>query len=200
MRNEISKTSSLLRLDEVAEIRKPPGRYKTIYVDDKDYGVRLLSGRQIAQTRPIGLKYMSPKAFQDPDEYRIRNDWVLMTADGRAEESLADVALISHDRHGWMASGHVYRLLAKKGVPPGLLYLLCSCWATQILLKSMATGSVVDALNIEDVRKVEIAYISDANVIPLANDVYAAWGEFAKATKLEDDAVSNLEDALWHRV
>ena len=38
------------RLDALATVIKPPGRYKTLYVDDEAFGIKLLSGRQIARS------------------------------------------------------------------------------------------------------------------------------------------------------
>jgi hypothetical protein len=180
----------------LAEVIKPAGRYKTLYVDDKKYGTKLLSGRQIAQMRPIGLKLMSPAAWKSPQDYVLEAGMVLLTADGRAEENLADCALVRRDRAGWAASGHVHRLRPRSGINPGLLYLACSCKLTQSLLKSFATGSVVDALSAPDVESVTVPYPRTRKANELGDAAIAAWDLFSEAVELEDAATAALEKEL----
>ncbi len=175
---------------------KPPGRYKTLYVEEEDFGLKLMSGRNLAQFRPIGLKVMSKEAWSDPEAYIIRRDMVLLTADGRAEENLADCALVRTDRDGWAASGHIHRLVPKAGVHPGLLYLACSCDPVQKLLKGLATGSVVDALSEADVSRVVVPYPLSGRGKRLGDDALRAWDGFSQATELEDAAITELTTEL----
>lgn len=88
-------------LSEIAEVFKPASRYKTNYVDDPRYGVAMMNGRQISQYRAIALRWMSLSAFKNPDQFRLKEGTTLLTADGRAEENLADCALVTSDRSGW---------------------------------------------------------------------------------------------------
>src|SRR5207248_8437845 len=74
-------------IGDLADVAKPAGRYTTNYVADESFGLRLLSGRQIAQYKPIAMKIMSPTAWDNPDEYLLKKDMVLLTADGRAVEN-----------------------------------------------------------------------------------------------------------------
>ena len=94
-------------------------------------------------------------------DYVLSEGMILLTADGRAEENLADCAMIRRDRVGWAASGHVHRLMSKARTHPGLLYLACSCKVVQELFKSMATGSVVDALSVPDLGAVVVPFPDD---------------------------------------
>lgn len=180
-------------IGDMAFVSKPPGRYRTLYVEDESFGVKLMSGRQVAQFRPIGLKVMGRGAWKRPEDYFIRENMILMTADGRAEENLGDCALVKQDRAGWAASGHVHRLFPKPGVRAGLLYLACTCKPVQEIVKSLATGSVVDALSVEDVRSVPVPPISSPAAEDLASAAESAWGKFAAATESEDLAIRELE-------
>jgi hypothetical protein len=121
-----------------------------------------------------------------------------MTADGRAEENLADCALVKADRAGWAASGHVHRLIAKPKVSPGLLYLACTNEVVQKLLKSRATGSVVDALSDLDVRSTPIPYPGNPEGLSLGKRADDAWASFSRATDLENAAISALEAEFTH--
>ncbi len=195
-RNRIQATGFARRLVDIAKVHKPPGRYKTVYVAEEQHGLRLLSGRQIAQYRPIALKIISPRALPKPSNYLLESGMVLLTADGRAEENLADCVLVLQDRTGWTASGHVHRLIPRKGVHSGLLYLACSCRPTQDLLKSLATGSVVDALSQDDVASMVVPYPEDKRGLEMGKEALAAWQTFVRASEAEDEAISALEAEL----
>jgi hypothetical protein len=195
-RDFIGHTGFGTTIADIATVIKPPGRYKTLYVDDEEFGINLLSGRQVAQFRPIAMKAMSRRAWKRPEAYQISEGMVLMTADGRAEDNLADCAMVKSDRVGWAASGHVHRLLPKPGIDPGLLYLACSCGPVQKLLKSLSTGSVVDALSDVDVRSVPVPYPTSTEGLALGDAADKAWAKFARATEIEDAAIRALETEL----
>jgi hypothetical protein len=68
---------------------------------------------------------MSAKAFDDASRYELRQGWIIYAADGRAEEGLGLPALVTSNRDGWLASGHVGRIIPKEGVSSGWLWLAC---------------------------------------------------------------------------
>lgn len=180
-------------LSDIAEVFKPASRYKTNYVDDPQYGVAMMNGRQISQYRAIALRWMSLSAFKDPDQFRLKTGTTLLTADGRAEENLADCVFVTADRAGWAASGHVHRVTPRDGVNAGLVYLACSCAPVQAQLKALATGSVVDALSDTDVASVTVPYADSAAAIKLGTAAEQAWQLFADAATAEDKATAALE-------
>lgn len=180
-------------LSEIATVSKPASRYKTNYVDDPQYGVAMMNGRQIAQYRAIALRWMSLSAFKNPDQFRLQPGTTLLTADGRAEENLADCALVTADRAGWAASGHVHRVAPRAGVNAGLVYLACSCAPVQAQLKALATGSVVDALSDDDVASVIVPYEDSAAALKIGKAAEQAWQHFADAATAEEAAIAALE-------
>jgi hypothetical protein len=180
-------------LSEIANVFKPFGRYKTNYVEDERYGVRMMNGRQISQYRPIALRLMSMSAFKDPSSFQLTAGTTLLTSDGRAEENLADCALVAKDRAGWAASGHVHRVSPLRGVHPGLVYLACSCAPVQAQLKALASGSVVDALSESDVSSVVVPYDDSSAARNFGDAAVLAWDLFAEASAAEDEAIRILE-------
>ena len=50
-------------LGGVAKALKPPGRYKTVYVD-RVYGLPILSGGQLLQIRPLNLRFMATRGVR----------------------------------------------------------------------------------------------------------------------------------------
>lgn len=184
------------QLGAIAEIRKPSGRYKTTYVDDEQFGVRMMNGRQIAQYKPIALKLMNLSGFKDPAQFQIDPGTTLLTADGRAEENLADCVLVTDDRAGWAASGHVHRVVPREGIHPGLVYLGCSSPPVQAQLKALATGSVVDALSEDDVASVAVPYEKSEAATQIGDRAVRSWELFCSASRLEEEAIKRLEEAL----
>jgi len=182
-------------ITDLASTSRPPARYRTQYVKDQEFGVPILSGRQLVQFRPVGLRFMT-KAFPGLNKYLLDPNTLAMTADGRAGDNLADCSLIREDRAGWAASGHIIRLHPRKGVNPGLLYLACTSFPVQAQLKALATGSVVDALSESDVGSVIVPYPTGRLAEDLGNAVINAWDNFAVATTIENQAIAILEQEL----
>lgn len=180
-------------LSDIATVFKPASRYKTNYVDDPQYGVAMMNGRQISQYRAIALRWMSLSAFKNPDQFRLQPGTTLLTADGRAEENLADCALVTQDRAGWGASGHVHRVTPRAGINAGLVYLACSCAPVQAQLKALSTGSVVDALSDVDVASVTVPFEDSTASLKLGKAAELAWQHFADAATAEETAISALE-------
>ncbi len=185
-----------VRLDTIADVGKPASRYKTNYVQDAQHGIALMNGRQIAQYRPIALKLMNLTAFKDANAFKLTKGTTLVTADGRAEENLADCAMVTEERVGWGASGHVHRVVPKDGVAPGSVYLACASPAVQAQLKAFASGSVVDALSDDDLKSVCVPYATTPESTALASAAERAWSLFGEAYTLEEEAKSLLESAL----
>ncbi len=195
--NELGRTCELRQLGDIADITRPPGRYKTLYVTDNRYGLPLLSTRHMAQFRPVGLKYISPLAFRTPEEYLVRAGCILMAADGRAEENLGDCVLLGQDRDGWAASGHVIRVKPRADIHPGILYLSLVCEPIRAIIKSLATGSVVDAISEMELATVYVPYLPLHEARQIGDQVVGAWEEFAQAKAVEDAAIAIFEDALF---
>lgn len=179
---------------EIADVVRPPGRYRTLYVQDESFGLKLLSGRQIAQYKPIAMKIMSRGAWDNPEEYLVLPNMIVLAADGRAEENLADCAMIRDDRAGHAASGHVIRLVPKPNVSAGSIYLASACKIVQSLFKSLATGSVVDALSKRDVEKTIVLHPNDEQGRALSKRAISAWDLFAEANLAEKRATDALDE------
>ena len=178
-------------VSDVAKVVKPQGRYKTNYVDE-EYGRPLLSGGYLLQEQPVNLKYMAPRAFKDVRAYELKEGWIAYPADGRAEQALGTPVLITARREGWLASGHVGRVIPNEGVDSGWLYLALSTWLAQTQIKSKCSGSVVDSTFPWDMEGV---------VLPPPDGVDGAmvreaWSMFDTAEAAENEAVAIIERAL----
>lgn len=177
-------------LRDVADVSKPSGRYKAFYVAP-DHGRPLLSGRQVLQYQPINLHHISPRSL-DPSRYQLEHPWLAMQADGRSEERLGVPVMIEPGRAGWLASGHVARIIPREGVHPGWLYAAVATYHVQSQIKALACGSVVDALYEPDLEHVVLPPPGVVN----GDEVILAWNKFTQATHAECNAVRLIEDGL----
>lgn len=177
---------------EVADVLKPARRYKTNYISE-EYGLPILSGTQLLQVYPINLRYISPSALSEPSEYALKAGWLAYQADGRAEETLGLPVMITSDRDGWLASGHVGRLVAKAQINPGWLYLATRSLFAQLQIKSRASGSVVDSTFPRDMESV---ILPPPSVSFSEDKVTSLWELFAEANRLESKACLLIEDRL----
>ncbi len=179
------------RLIDVAEVLKPAGRYKTFYVG-RDFGSPMLSGRQVLQAHTVNLQYLSPRSIGSPRKYILDSGWIAFQADGRAEERLGVPAMVTPDRAGWMASGHIGRLVPRSGVDAGWLYAAFATPQVQAQVKALACGSVVDALYPEDLAAVVLPAAGDLDTSKVSN----AWRSFAAAQAQQDAAISRVEATI----
>jgi hypothetical protein len=175
-----------------ATVLKPPGRYKTYYVAP-DHGRPILSGAQILQCKPINLRFISERSFKDASDYQLRRGWIAYQADGRSEEALGIPILVTSDRDGWLASGHVGRLVPTNPEDSGWLYLAARTWCALIQVKALASGSVVDATFPADMNSV---VLPPKTGIVNSAEIREMWDWFARAQQLEDEAVETLEKEL----
>lgn len=179
------------RVAEVADVQKPGGRYKTCYVDAEN-GRPLLSGAQILQSEVINLQYMAPRVFSNISAYELKAGWIAYPADGRAEEELGTPVFITDDREGWLASGHVGRVIPKREVDAGWLFLALKTAHAQLQLKARASGSVVDSTFPEDMEAVILPPRLGTDGTP----VLRAFAAFREARRLQEEASLTIDRAL----
>jgi type I restriction enzyme S subunit len=188
---KLLKAKSGRPLGEIATALKPPGRYKTVYVDRAN-GVPILSGGQLLQVRPLNLRYMAARALNDINRYRLKPGWIAYQADGRSEEALGEPVMITSSRGNWLASGHVGRLVAKDAADAGRLYLAFQTPHAQVQLKALASGSVVDATFPADAEAVILPPLP----VTGGPEVERYWEKFSEAELVENDVFATIEAGL----
>lgn len=170
-----------------------PGRYRRYYVE-ADHGRPIVSGRQLLQTRPINLRHIAARSF-DFSVYALDEGMIAFGAEGRAEERIAQPALITHERAGWLANNHVMRVRPRSGVDPGWLYLAFAVRQVQAQVKACSCGSVVDAVNPGDLNRVVLPPIDDAR----GTEALDCWRDLSEANMAEARAIHRLQAAIEER-
>lgn len=173
---------------QIAKVSKPGGRPKLVYVE-KGNGTPYLSGRQILQTTPIGLKYLSAVSIAANSKYTLGEGDVIFQADGRAEESLGYPSMALGERVGWLASGHVGRFIPRDIKDAGWLWAATACDVVQEQIASSACGSVVDSVYPEPLETMVLPKMSDEE----SAKVLAAWRTMAEAERLENRAIGLID-------
>lgn len=191
MNREMLAASGGIPLGDVAEVVKPSGRTKMVYVD-ADHGEPFLSGRQILQCDIVAAKYLARSSKQNAGGFALSEDSVIFQSDGRAQEGLGYPAYVTKDRQGWLASGHVGRAIPFDSDDAGWIWASMASDIVRSQVVSLSCGSVVDALYPEDVGDVLLpprdAVDSDA--------VRAAWREMAEGSLLLQQASDLIDEAL----
>lgn len=177
-----------LTIGEVAMVTKPAGRYRTSYVDS-EHGRPIVSGRQLLQCRPVNLQYIPLGALRSPERYVLREGWIALPADGRAEEKLGTPVVVTAERDGWLASGHIARIVPHSAKDLWWLYLSIASRPVQREIKALSCGSVVDALYEDDISQVRVP----KPPTKLAAKIKRGWLAFDEARGLEDEAISSFE-------
>jgi len=131
---------------------------------------------------------MATTVFKDIEPYKLHDKWIAYQADGRAEEDLGNPVIINKDREGWLASGHIGRVIPKTNTDVGWLFLALKSRHSQIQLKARASGSVVDSIFPNDMESVGLpSFTVDGK------SVIETWDTFAESQVLEDKASSLID-------
>jgi len=183
-----------VRLGDVARVLKPGGRYKTYYVAP-DQGTPLLSGRQVLQLDVVGGKNISARSVAPNSGYELHPGWIVFQADGRAEESLGYPSVVTQERDGWFASGHVGRVIPADPADTGWLWASMASDAVQEQIAALACGSVVDALYPDDLESVVLPprdCVDGRAVSQAWENLSEALSERRNVRRLIDDALAAL--------
>jgi hypothetical protein len=108
-------------------------------------------------------------------------DWICFMADGRAEEGLGKPVVVTRDREGFLASGHVGRVKPRNRGDLAWIWTAMVSENVQAQLAARACGSVVDALYEPDIASVALPPpLSDRN----RRAVNQAWAKFPTPQRL----------------
>lgn len=171
-----------------------PGRYRRYYVEPA-FGRPIVSGRQLLQSQPINLRHIAARSF-DFSAYELSEGMIAFGAEGRAEERIAQPALITGERASWLANNHVMRVRPRPGVNPGWLYLAFAIPQVQAQVKACSCGSVVDAVNPVDLNRVLLPPVDNG----LGDRAMECWRDFAVASEEEATAIATVERAIQDRI
>jgi type I restriction enzyme S subunit len=167
-------------------------RFARTYVD-KNNGLPFLSGKNIIQIRPIGLKYVSNLETEQLSELQLKRGWVLITRSG----TIGRACLVRDNYEGWCATEDIIRVVPKESeIDGGYLYaFLSSEYGYEQILRN-CHGSVIDHITPEQIGTVLIPICSPERQKTIGDKVRSAYEKRGEAIHLEDEAQQLLMKAL----
>ena len=171
-----------------------PGRFKRVYVDE-GYGTVLFGGKQMYELNPSNKKYLS-KSKHDKriiDELEIQENTTLISRSG----TIGKVCLVPKHWQNWVASEHIIRVVpANKDVAGYISIFLSSDYGYE-LIKRFTYGSVVDEIDDNHVRQIQIPILKNQDVQKQINDLALQANEKRyKAYLLEQEALKVLDEEV----
>ncbi len=140
IRDAITARSKGARVKDVAQ-----GVYRSSlrmrhYVDEKEYGIPMIGGKQMMHTRPEGIKHLSSLLTRNIKHEKILPGTCLVTCGGTVGR-----ALYAHRNYeGWVASEHIMKIVPNKDiVAPGYLYAFMASPFGSKLIEALMHGSVI---------------------------------------------------------
>ncbi|MCX7094043.1 MAG: restriction endonuclease subunit S [Methylobacter sp.] len=178
-----------------------PGRFKRIYVDEKQ-GVPFLGGKEILELDPRGEKYLSLKHHGEriAEQLTLDENMILITCSG----TIGKVNIVPKHWQGWAGSQHILRAVPANAEWAGYLYAwLSSEWALP-LIRRHTYGAVVfeiDQYQLAEVpvpMLIDVAQMREINSLVLkANELrYIAFTKEQEALRLFNEDVLGLPSTV----
>lgn len=171
-----------------------PGRFKRVYVDE-GYGRVFIGGKQLWELDPTNKKYLSLVHHGDriAKQLSMHENMTLITCSG----TIGKVALVGKHWENWTANQHIIRVVpANKGIA-GYLNIFLGSEYGYYLITRYTYGSVVDEIDDNHVRQIEIPLLKNKEVQKRINDLALEANEKRyEAYKLEQQALRIMDDEV----
>lgn len=171
-----------------------PGRFKRIYVDE-GYGTVLFGGKQMYELDPSNKKYLSKSKYDKRiiDELEIQENTTLISRSG----TIGKVCLVPKHWQNWVASEHIIRVVPASNYVAGYISIFLSSDYGYELIKRFTYGSVVDEIDDNHVRQIQIPILKNQDVQKQINDLALQANEMRyKAYLLEQEALKVLDEEV----
>jgi type I restriction enzyme S subunit len=184
--------SEVKTVADVAQVIFTGGRLKRNYVEST-HGVPFLSGKNIIQIRPTGLKYLSNLQMADLDELILKRECTLITRSG----TIGRTCFVWRNYEDYAASEDVLRAIPDESkIDPGYLYaFLSSRYGYEQILR-YRHGSVIDHVTDTHIENVVVPCPSREEQTAIGDKVREAYEKRAEAIRLEDEAQAILMKEL----
>lgn len=117
-----------------------PGRFRRVYVDNPQHGLRWLSPSDMQKADLSGLSYVSRKYTPDLDVLRIQKGWILLSRSG----TIGNLVYVRDDMDGLIGSDDIIRIAPNpQTIFPGYLYALLSSPAMVEVIQQKTYGAVI---------------------------------------------------------
>jgi len=190
-----SSTIKELRSDEVTSSIILPGRFKRVYVNNKEHGIKFIGGKQIKDLNPLSNKFLSKSIHGTRlgQELILQKNCILITRSG----TIGKIALVPKHWEDWAANDHIIRIFPKDENIAGYLY----CWLNSDyglqMIRKHTYGSVVDEIDTNHVGDIILPILKNQEQQKKINDlILKANGLRYRAHLKEEEAIKKMEDII----
>lgn len=171
-----------------------PGRFKRVYVDE-GHGRVFIGGKQLYELDPSNKKYLSLIHHKDriAQQLELHENMTLITCSG----TIGKVTLVGKQWENWTANQHIIRVVpANKGIAGYISVFLSSDYGYE-LIKRFTYGSVVDEIDDNQVRQIQIPVLKNQDIQKQINDLALQANEKRyQAYLLEQQALKILDNEV----
>ena len=171
-----------------------PGRFKRVYVEE-GYGRVFIGGKQLYELDPSNKKYLSLVHHGDriAKQLELHENMTLITCSG----TIGKVTLVGKQWENWTANQHIIRIVPANNDVAGYISTFLSSDYGYELIKCFTYGSVVDEIDDNHVRQIQIPILKNQDIQKQINDLalqanekrYQAYLLEQKALKVLDEEV-----------
>lgn len=170
-----------------------PGRFKRIYVAE-EFGIPFLGGKQILETNPSNVKYLSIKHHSERmnKELLLKENMIIVTCSG----TIGNLILTPKYLENYVGSQHIMRIIPSKKINPGYLFAYLDNEYGNSLIMKQVYGSVVDEINDEQIGKVLVPILDDDTMDKIGDKVLMANKLRSDAFNLDKQTKILIRDEL----
>ena len=167
-----------------------PTRFKRTYVE-ADHGIKLIGGKQINELNPSSEKYLAHSNLDD--ELKLKANSILITRSG----TIGKTTIVPKHWEDWIGSDHIIRIIPADEQIAGYLY----CWLgtdyAQQLVKRNTFGAVVDEIDTNQIKSIEIPLLKNESKQKEINDKVLGANELRYQAYLkEQEAIAKMDDVI----
>ncbi len=171
-----------------------PGRFKRVYVDE-GYGRVFIGGKQLYELDPTNKKYLSSSMHDKRiiEQLEISENTTLITRSG----TIGKVTLVPKHWEKWVTSEHIIRVVPASREVAGYISVFLSSDYGYELIRRFTYGSVVDEIDDNHVRQIQIPLLKNKEIQKQINDLALQANEKRyEAYKLEQQALKILDNEV----
>lgn len=174
-----------------------PGRFKRVYVE-KEKGLPFIGGKQLTTLGIDDVKYLAKSMLTEKFKYSsmIKTNDILVSARG----TIGTCSLTPLHWEGALISDNIIKIIPADITTVGYVYCFLQSEIGKALILREVSGSVVDVIEPQNLRKIPIPMLKSEEAQKAINDhVLEANNLRYQAYQKEREAISIMNDLLLNR-
>lgn len=167
-----------------------PTRFKRTYVEE-EHGIKLIGGKQINELNPSSEKYLAHSNLDE--ELKLKENSILITRSG----TIGKTAIVPKHWSNWIGSDHIIRIIPANNQIAGYFFCWLSTEYAQHLVKRNTFGAVVDEIDTNQIKSIEIPLLKNELKQKEINDKVLEANELRYQAYLkEQEAIAIMNDVI----